>query len=37
MTAEEVARRVRATSFGMFQPTIEIAGHVFELKTERDG
>ena len=36
MSAEEIARRVRATSYGAFQPTIEIAGHVFELKTAKD-
>jgi len=33
MTDEEVTRRVRATSYGLFKPTIEIAGHIFEIKT----
>jgi methionyl-tRNA formyltransferase len=32
MTDEEVTRRVRATSYGLFKPTIEIAGHIFEIK-----
>ena len=35
MTAEEIEKRVRATSYGVFQPTIEIGGHVFELKTDK--
>ncbi|MDR4499386.1 MAG: hypothetical protein MRK01_00845 [Candidatus Scalindua sp.] len=34
MTSEEIERRVRATSYDVFQPTIKIGGHVFELKTE---
>lgn len=37
MSREEVERRIRATSYGEFQPTIEIAGHVFELKTKNSG
>ncbi len=37
MTAEEIERRVRATSYEGFQPIIEISGHVFELKTEKSG
>jgi methionyl-tRNA formyltransferase len=32
MSDEEIARRVRAVSYGMFQPAIEIAGLRFELK-----
>jgi methionyl-tRNA formyltransferase len=32
MTKEEVARRIRATSFGAWRPTVEIHGYVFELK-----
>lgn len=32
MNDEEVTRRVRATSYGLFKPTIEIAGHIFEIK-----
>jgi methionyl-tRNA formyltransferase len=32
MDAPEIARRVRATSFGKWQPRIELAGYVFELK-----
>lgn len=30
MDAGEVARRVRATSFGVHQPTVTLGGHVFE-------
>lgn len=29
MDASEIARRIRATSFGPWQPTVELAGHVF--------
>lgn len=36
MTAEEIDRRVRATSYGVFQPTVELCGHVFELKTNKE-
>lgn len=32
MSQEEVAKRVRATSFGVWQPTVEVGGFVFELK-----
>jgi methionyl-tRNA formyltransferase len=32
MTDDEVARRVRATSYGIFQPTVDIGGFRFELK-----
>lgn len=32
MSAEEIARRARATTFGKWRPTVTIAGHVFELK-----
>lgn len=37
MSSEEIERRIRATSYGLFQPTIEIAGHVFEYKTNKNG
>jgi len=39
MSEDEIGRRVRATSYGAFQPTIEIGDHVFELKrrTGEDG
>lgn len=36
MSDEEVARRVRATSFGIYQPTVEIAGFTFVLKPDQD-
>jgi hypothetical protein len=32
MTQQEVERRIRATSFGPWQPRIFLHGHVFELK-----
>ncbi len=32
MSDEEVTRRVRATSYGVFQPAVDIAGFRFELK-----
>lgn len=32
MSAEEVARRIRATSFGIWQPHVEIGGFRFEYK-----
>lgn len=32
MSPEEIARRVRSTSFGAWQPTLELAGFTFELK-----
>jgi methionyl-tRNA formyltransferase len=32
MTAEEIEKRIRATSYDVFQPFIEINGHVFQLK-----
>lgn len=31
---DEIARRVRATSFGIWQPTVEIAGFTFKFKPE---
>ena len=37
MQREEVERRIRATSYGEFQPTIEVAGHVFEFKAKKNG
>lgn len=36
MEASEVARRVRATSFGIYQPTVEIAGYTFVLKPDQE-
>lgn len=32
MTSDEVRRRVRATTFGRWKPTVEVAGYTFELK-----
>lgn len=32
MGKDEIAKRIRATSFGVWQPTIELNGYVFELK-----
>lgn len=32
MSPGEVEKRIRATSFGKFQPFIELHGHIFELK-----
>ncbi len=32
MPKEEIDRRIRATSYGEYQPRIEIGGHVFEYK-----
>jgi methionyl-tRNA formyltransferase len=37
MTKEEIAKRIRATAFGVWKPAIELQGFVFELKTEQDG
>ncbi|MCP5053194.1 MAG: hypothetical protein GY940_38875 [bacterium] len=37
MTVEEIEKRVRATSYGVFQPTIKIGGHIFELKVDKSG
>lgn len=34
MTREEIARRIKATTFGNWKPIIEIQGFVFELKTK---
>ena len=36
MSAEEVARRIRATSFGVWQPTVEIAGYSFMYRPKDD-
>ena len=33
MPPEEIQKRVRATSYGMFRPTVEIGDYVFELKS----
>ncbi len=35
MTDDEVARRVRAVSYGVFQPTVSIGGQRFELKVTK--
>ena len=32
MTTEEITRRIRATAFGSWKPTIELHGFIFELK-----
>lgn len=34
MTAEEIARRARATTFGPFRPTLVLHGRAFELRTD---
>lgn len=34
MSDDEVARRVRAVSYGVFQPAVEISGYRFELKVD---
>ena len=34
MSEEEIAKRIRATTFGVWKPTIELKGFVFELKTK---
>lgn len=34
MSAEEVRRRIRATSFGMWQPEVEVGGYLFRLKAQ---
>jgi hypothetical protein len=36
MTREEIARRVRATAYGIWNPVIELEGYVFQLKTEQE-
>ncbi len=35
MQNEEIERRIRATSFNEFQPTIKISSHIFELKKNK--
>jgi methionyl-tRNA formyltransferase len=37
MPLEEIERRIRATSYGDFQPRIRIADYVFELKINKNG
>lgn len=37
MGREEIARRVRATTFGAWRPVVELQGFVFELKSAPDG
>ncbi len=36
MMLKEIAKRVRATSFGQWKPTINLQGFVFELKTQKE-
>ncbi len=36
MDREEIRKRVRAATFGPWRPTVEISGHVFQLKTAGD-
>lgn len=35
MTKEEVSRRVRATSYGKWGPTVELSGHTFQFQGDR--
>jgi methionyl-tRNA formyltransferase len=35
MTKDEIAKRIRATTFGAWKPTIEIHGFIFELKESK--
>jgi methionyl-tRNA formyltransferase len=35
MSAQEIARRVRATTFGSWRPMLEVAGHTFEWKDRK--
>lgn len=37
MEAGEIARRVRATNWGAWKPTVDLGGFVFELKTDAKG
>lgn len=34
MPADEIARRIRATSYGIYQPTVELSGFTFQYKPE---
>lgn len=36
MNKEEIAKRIRATTFTLWKPTVELQGFTFELKTEHD-
>ncbi|MCE5207095.1 MAG: hypothetical protein LLG42_02165 [Chloroflexi bacterium] len=36
MDDQEVSRRVRATSYGIYQPVVEIAGYTFVLKSDTE-
>jgi len=36
MPREEIARRVRATAYGIWNPVIELEGYVFQLQAEQD-
>jgi methionyl-tRNA formyltransferase len=35
MSDDEIARRVKAVSYGVFQPTVDLGGFRFELKVDR--
>ena len=35
MSDDEIARRVRAVSYGVFQPTVDLGGFRFELKVDK--
>lgn len=37
MSKEEIAKRIRATTFDVWKPTVELQGFIFELKKEQDG
>jgi methionyl-tRNA formyltransferase len=37
MTKDEIARRIRATAFGVWRPAIELQGFVFQWKPEQNG
>lgn len=37
MTKEEIANRIRATTFGEWKPTIDLQGFIFELKANQRG
>lgn len=36
MSKEEIAKRIRATTFDVWRPCVELGGFVFELKKEHD-
>jgi methionyl-tRNA formyltransferase len=37
MSSEEINRRIRATSYGMFQPRVTINGNIFEYQSAHEG